>query len=58
MSKWGGSGLFIPIVFRFHHLKTIGIDWEHTELRWIAPEDIGQYPTMPKLLETWARVAE
>ncbi len=51
---------WIVHTYHFQVMKPekIEIDWEHTELRWIAPEDIGQYPTVPKLLETWARVAE
>ena len=45
--------------YRFQVVKPekIEIVWEHIELRWIAPEDIGQCPTVPKLLETWERVA-
>ena len=45
--------------FRFRVLKPekIRIDWEHTESRWIAPEDIGQFETVPGLLEAWQRVA-
>jgi len=50
------------IVYPFHFQVTepgkIKIDWEHTELRWIDPKDIGKYPTVPKLLETWERVAD
>jgi len=45
--------------FRFRVLKPekIKIDWEHTEARWIAPEDIGRHETVPGLLEAWERVA-
>jgi 8-oxo-dGTP diphosphatase len=45
--------------FRFKVLKPdkIRIDWEHTEAKWIAPEDIGQYQTVPNLREAWQRVA-
>jgi 8-oxo-dGTP diphosphatase len=45
--------------FRFQVLKPekIMIDWEHTEAKWIVPEDIGQYETVPRLLEAWQRVA-
>jgi 8-oxo-dGTP pyrophosphatase MutT (NUDIX family) len=27
----------------------VTIDWEHTEFRWIEPEDIEKYDTVPKL---------
>jgi len=46
--------------FRFQVMKPekIEMDWEHTELRWIAPEDVSKYETVPRLLETWERVAD
>ncbi|MGE5418444.1 MAG: NUDIX domain-containing protein [Acidobacteriota bacterium] len=34
----------------------IKLDWEHTELRWIAPEEINDYQTVPQLDAVWARV--
>jgi 8-oxo-dGTP diphosphatase len=45
--------------FRFKVLKPdkIRIDWEHTEAKWIALEDIGRYQTVPNLREAWQRVA-
>ena len=45
--------------FRFRVLKPekIRIDWEHTEAKWIVPEDIGQFETVPNLHEAWQRVA-
>jgi 8-oxo-dGTP diphosphatase len=45
--------------FRFRVLKPdkMKIDWEHTEAKWIGPEEIGQHETVPKLLEAWQRVA-
>ncbi len=46
-----------PFRFRVKTAEKISIDWEHTELRWIDPDDIGQYETVPNLLETWQRVA-
>lgn len=46
-----------PYRFRIAEPDKIQIDWENTELRWIDPVDIGDYETVPKLLETWQRVA-
>ena len=46
-----------PFRFRVKTAEKISIDWEHTELVWMDPKDIGQYETVPKLLETWQRVA-
>jgi hypothetical protein len=30
----------------------IRIDWEHDEARWINPDEIQSYDTVPKLKET------
>ena len=46
-----------PFRFRVTVPGTIRIDWEHTEMKWVDPEDIAKYETVPKLMETWARVA-
>ena len=34
----------------------IKIDWEHKEIKWIKPDEIGNYQTVPMLKETLARV--
>jgi len=46
-----------PFRFRVQKPEKIRIDWEHTEARWIAPEDIGRFETVPNLREAWQRVA-
>jgi len=45
-----------PYLFRVEDRSRIRIDWEHKELRWIRPEDLEDYDTMPKLKETLAQV--
>lgn len=35
----------------------IRTDWENTELRWIAPEEISSFDTVPRLAEVWNSVA-
>ncbi len=45
-----------PYLFQVRDRRRIRIDWEHKELRWIRPEDLGNYDTMPKLKETLAQV--
>jgi len=45
-----------PYLFYVRDRRKIKIDWEHKELRWIRPEDLGDYDTMPKLKETLAQV--
>jgi len=46
-----------PYLFRVESTDNIRIDWEHHEMRWIAPDEIPDYPTVPMLAETWARVS-
>ena len=45
-----------PYLFHLEDREVIRIDWEHKELKWIKPEEIGTYKTVPKLKETLARV--
>lgn len=35
---------------------TIKLDWEHVDYKWINPEDISKYETVPKLNEALKRV--
>ncbi len=36
----------------------IKIDWEHTEIRWIYPEEMKNLPTVPGLYEAWKSVTD
>lgn len=36
-----------------HNLR---LDWEHTESKWINPDELGSYETVPKLKEAFERV--
>ncbi len=45
-----------PYLFHIKDRSQIKINWEHKEIRWIKPEDIVNYDTMPKLKETLAQV--
>ena len=47
-----------PYLFHIEDRGKIKIDWEHKETKWIKPEEIGNYQTVPKLKETLARVYE
>ncbi len=44
--------------FRFLLLKPekVEIDWEHTEFKWVKPEEIKTHDTVPGLYEAWERV--
>ena len=45
-----------PYLFHIKDRNKIKIDWEHKEAKWIAPKDIANYQTVPKLKETLDRV--
>ncbi len=36
---------------RDEDVAQMGIDWEHTEYRWVRPEEIGNYDTVPRLAD-------
>ncbi len=54
--KLGTRWIVHPFLFQIKDRSKIRIDWEHKEVRWIAPEDIGGYETVPMLKETLDRV--
>jgi len=41
-----------PFLFGVPNPKKIKIDWEHTEFRWIKPEELEGFETVPSLMET------
>jgi 8-oxo-dGTP pyrophosphatase MutT (NUDIX family) len=45
-----------PYLFRVTDRSKIKLDWEHKEARWIKPEEMADYPTVPGLREALARV--
>ena len=45
-----------PFLFEVEEPAKIRADWEHIETRWIRPEDIFRYETVPQLAETLMRV--
>jgi 8-oxo-dGTP pyrophosphatase MutT (NUDIX family) len=45
-----------PYLFHINDRDKVKTDWEHSEARWIRPEDIDSYETVPKLKETLDRV--
>ncbi len=45
-----------PYLFLLADPARVQTDWEHTEMRWIAPADLKQYQTVPMLKEAFQRV--
>ena len=54
--KLGVRWIVHPYLFHIKDRGKIKIDWEHKEAKWIKPEEIGDYQTVPMLKETLARV--
>jgi len=52
----GRRWVIYPFLFRLHPLAAPHLDWEHVEARWIFPEELRRYPTVPRLDDTLARV--
>jgi 8-oxo-dGTP diphosphatase len=50
--------VIFPYLFHVEARNKIRIDWEHKQLKWIKPEDIDKYDTMPRLKETLAQVLD
>jgi eIF-2B alpha/beta/delta-like uncharacterized protein len=45
-----------PFLYHVTQPNKINIDWEHTERRWIYPDEIAEYRTVPNLEQTLKRV--
>lgn len=45
-----------PFLFHVRAPDKIKIDWEHTEARWVKPNELSKYETVPGLAEALARV--
>jgi len=54
--KLGVKWLVHPYLFHIEDRSKIRIDWEHKEARWIKPEEIDNYETVPMLKEALAQV--
>ena len=44
-----------PFLFEVHE-ENIRLDWEHTEYKWVDPDELQLYETVPKLREVFERV--
>ncbi|MEJ2738736.1 MAG: nicotinamide-nucleotide amidohydrolase family protein, partial [Dehalococcoidia bacterium] len=45
-----------PFLFHVNTPDIIKTDWEHTEIRWIYPDELANYTTVPGLRQTLERV--
>jgi 8-oxo-dGTP pyrophosphatase MutT (NUDIX family) len=54
--KIGRRWIVHPYLFHVRDRNQIRIDWEHKEIKWIDPENLGKYETVPMLQQTLERV--
>lgn len=47
-----------PFLFSAREPSLIKLDWEHTQARWIEPEAIPKFQTVPQLKEAWEQLWE
>ena len=45
-----------PFLFEVRPDAEVLVDWEHTEARWVRPEEVFAFETVPQLAEALARV--
>ena len=45
-----------PFLFEVQPDAEVRVDWEHTEARWVRPEDVSAFETVPQLSEALTRV--
>jgi len=45
-----------PFLFEVSPDARVRVDWEHTEARWVQPEEVSAFETVPQLAEALTRV--
>jgi len=50
------SWIVHPVLVELKKNPVVTLDWEHTEFKWISPNEVSGYDTVPKLDESLKRV--
>ena len=50
------SWIVHPVLVELKNKPVMTLDWEHTEFKWISPNEVSGYDTVPKLDESLKRV--
>jgi 8-oxo-dGTP pyrophosphatase MutT (NUDIX family) len=50
-SKGGITWIVYPFLFQLEDVRKIELDWEHQEFKWISPEELSGFDTVPCLKE-------
>ena len=51
------SWIVHPVLLDLKRRPKINLDWEHTDMEWISPDEIPSYDTVPRLEESFTRVS-
>lgn len=54
--KLGTLWVVYPFLFQTSKPR-VKLDWEHVEAKWVNPDELNHYQTVPNLLETFKRVS-
>ncbi len=54
----GRRWLIHPFLFEVRQPESITLDWEAKELRWISPDELTSYATVPKLYEAFLAASQ
>jgi 8-oxo-dGTP pyrophosphatase MutT (NUDIX family) len=55
-SEAGRRWIVHPFLFEVKPDAQVRVDWEHTEARWVRPEEVLAFDTVPQLAEALMRV--
>lgn len=55
-AETGQRWLVYPFLFEVRPDAEVRVDWEHTEARWVRPEDVFAFDTVPQLAAALMRV--
>ncbi len=55
-ARAGRRWIVHPFLFEVTPGAQVRVDWEHTEARWVRPEDVFAFETVPQLAEALMRV--
>jgi len=55
-NKIGKTWIIFPVLAEFKNEPEVKLDWEHTEYKWIKPEELENFDIVPNLNESLKRV--
>lgn len=56
VDEGGGQWMVHPFLFRITDPDRVRLDWEHSEARWVAPESLSEFESVPGLKAVWEQL--